>query len=85
MSPYVAEILAAFASSTPRLEMTSLCGDAQAPIRESRGRVAKYASDSASEVRSTRPSIRTTLSSSTQWNCSAACGCASSSRALRLR
>ena len=60
------------------------CGDAHAPWREPSGRDAKYASDSASETFSTAPSMRTTRSSSTQWNCNAAKGWSASSRAFLL-
>ena len=64
--------------------MASLCGDAHAPMRWSSGRERTYAYDSTSLTLSTRPSMRTTRSSSIQWNCSAANGCAASSRPLRL-
>ena len=61
-----APYLAALATSTPRPEMTWLCGLAHAPMRESSGRLAKYSSLSASLTFSTVPSMRTTRSSSTQ-------------------
>src|SRR3990167_4618021 len=45
-----APYLAALATSTPLPEMTWLCGLAQAPMRESSGRLAKYSSLSSSDL-----------------------------------
>lgn len=46
-------------SRTSRLSITSDCGEAHAPIWEPLGRLAKYASLSSSEIRSTLPVTRT--------------------------
>ena len=63
-----------------------LDGDTKRPYKpgKSMGRVRKYASESSALVFSTCPSIRTTRSSSIQWNCSAAFGLPARSRPLRL-
>ena len=71
-------------SSQLRLAISRLCGEAQAPMRDPRGRVAKYSSASAAVTFSTVPSMRTWRSSSFQKNESAAAGRATSSRPLRL-
>ena len=62
----------------------ALLSEALAPARAPAGRVAKYASDSSGETRSTRPSTRTWRPSGSQWKSSAARGFASSSLPLRL-
>src|SRR5262245_30596993 len=49
-SPNRARINATFSARTADDSSTALCADAQAPICESRGRVAKYESASASET-----------------------------------
>ena len=72
--PYVAAARAAAATSTAREAITCDCGDAHAPSLESKGRSAKYASDSSELTLPTVPSMRTTRSSSTQWNWRAAYG-----------
>ena len=47
--------------------MAELCADAHAPIWLPRGRLAKYASDSAGSVRATSPSTRTCRLTAAQW------------------
>ena len=71
------------ASSSARDPTTVDCGLAAAAICEPRGRVAQYASDSASDTMLTAPVTRIWRCSASQGSVSAARGLASASRPLR--
>ena len=72
------------ASRSPGCMIRSLWRDAHAPIWLPRGRPRKYASASAVLTTLATPSTRTCFSMGIQWKHMATCGCARTSRPLRL-